>query len=333
MAGNTETVSPGGESGRQLPPITDEYSAAEHLEGLLDLEDEAQEVTAGEAETGSQETDSTGDEEGQSEASETPIEPPKSWNAEDRELFAQLPKAQQEIVVRRETERDAAVNRHMQENADQRKAIEAERTAYQGERQQYLTTLGQLRLIAMPELQQLQNVDWQRLGAENPAEMVRLAGIQKAAMERIQYIDALTQRAQQQQAAEQTQRLAAFMDEQRTQLNAKEPTFADEVKGPALAKELGAWLETQGFTRDEIGQAADHRLMLLALKAMRAEQTATARKTAEVKKANPPPRVQTPGNTTSEDRGNRAAREGMSRLRQTGDVRDAGRLLETFITG
>ena len=46
-----------------------------------------------------------------------PVDPPRSWSVDDRHLFALLPWGVQTILVRREAERDRALNRLQSETA------------------------------------------------------------------------------------------------------------------------------------------------------------------------------------------------------------------------
>lgn len=332
-----------GVGGPAAPEITDTRSAAAALEGLLVFGEGSGESapagtetedSGGEPDAGSRETATTGEEEGHTEAQPTaaaPIEPPKSWSAEDRALFSKLPPEAQAVVSRRESEREAQFTRRAQEIADERKGFESERAAMQQHRSQYLTSLQQLVAVALPEAAQFQNVDWAKLSAENPAEFVRLQGLRESAQSRVRAIAAEMQRVQQAQAQEQHQAVQRHLVAEREKLVAAVPEFGDPAKAPAFAKDLGSWLGRQGFSEQEIGSAMDHRLISLAVKAMRADQAEAARTSAAAKKANPPPRVQQPGTTAAPDQGNGKVREAAGRFGRSGSVRDAAALLENFL--
>jgi hypothetical protein len=49
---------------------------------------------------------------------EPPIEPPRSWTKEDKELFTSLPRATQERIAERERSREGDFNRRQQEAAE-----------------------------------------------------------------------------------------------------------------------------------------------------------------------------------------------------------------------
>jgi hypothetical protein len=65
-----------------------------------------------------------------------PIEPPRSWTKEDKELFTSLPRATQERIAERERSREGDFNRRQQEAAEKSKALEAERSKAEQARQQ-----------------------------------------------------------------------------------------------------------------------------------------------------------------------------------------------------
>ena len=101
--------------------IAGETSAEEvkvETEGLLD--DAAEGYEASETEATS-ETDAP---ESEGEPEPTALAAPKTWPAEQREAFEQLPDEQKSFMVQREQERDAAFTRKTTELAEQRKQLE-----------------------------------------------------------------------------------------------------------------------------------------------------------------------------------------------------------------
>jgi hypothetical protein len=80
------------------------------------------------------ETPPSGEDAGADPAEVPPIEPPRSWTAEQREKFASLPREAQEIIADRENARDAELRRTQNVTAEERKAAEAQRKAADQER-------------------------------------------------------------------------------------------------------------------------------------------------------------------------------------------------------
>lgn len=347
MAGpDTQPAPAGGDnaaSAASLIPQSDELAAAAALERFIDWTDDpppesddgAAEESGGDEpqDAGTSESASTGEDEGQPEPqAETPaaIDPPASWSAEDKALFAKLPPDAQQVVARRESERDRVIQQRTQEVAEQRKAVEAERTAIESQRKQYSDNLQSLLLLAVPEIEQYAKIDWQKLATENPAEAVRLDLARRQLSDRLGRVQQEVQRVQQEAAETQKKRQAEFLAEQRAKLVERIPEFGDEAKAATLTKDLGSYLTAAGFSPEEIGMVADHRLIAVAREAMLYRQAEAARKTAETKRAAPQPApVQRPGAAAApEDGQQRRAQELTRRLQRTGDIRAAAALIE-----
>ncbi len=78
-----------------------------------------------------------GETEGDDPAETPPVKPPRSWNATDKEWFAQLPRETQERVAEREAARDTDFRQRQNEAAQARQAAEAELQRAAQERQRY----------------------------------------------------------------------------------------------------------------------------------------------------------------------------------------------------
>lgn len=334
--GAAETAAP-------IDSVSDETSAADFLarsglfgELLGEEPPPREEADSGdEPDTGAQETAPTGEEEGHSEPEpETPpvpaIEPPKSWSDEEKAEFGKLPPAAQKIIAEREGERDRFVNQKATEAAEHRRALEQANAAIQQDRANYAQQLEHMIAAVLPEAQQLQNVDWRRLSAENPTEFVRLSGIRQDLQARVGAAQQELMRVRQAAAQQQQQLQAQMLQSQRDLLHQAIPEFADATKGPKLAQEIAGWLQGQGFAPEEVGQLLDHRVVQVARKAMLFDQAEAARKAAQAKTAAPtPPRVQKPGTAPeTADAASRRVRDDIGRFRSSGDIKDAARLLE-----
>ena len=73
-----------------------------------------------------------------------PIEPPRSWTKEDKELFTSLPRATQERIAERERSRESDFLRRQNEAAEKLKGLTAKEQAVEQARQTYETALPQL---------------------------------------------------------------------------------------------------------------------------------------------------------------------------------------------
>jgi hypothetical protein len=100
-----------------------------------------------------------------------PIEPPRSWTKDDKELFSSLPRATQERIAERERLRESDFLRRQNEAAELRKAMDAERGKVEQARQQYEA--------ALPAL--LQTLQQQQAGEF--ADIKTIADVEKLARE------------------------------------------------------------------------------------------------------------------------------------------------------
>jgi hypothetical protein len=248
------------------------------------------------------------------------IDPPASWKADEKGEWAKLPPAVQAIVARREAERDRVVFTRTTEMAEERRASAEARLAERGE---YKQNLEKLLFVAAPEAEKFTQIDWQRLAAENPADYVRLTAERDALRGRIGAIQGEIQRIDYQSNAEREQQFGQFREQQAQLLAQKLPVYADAERGPKFVKELTDYLQTQGFTPQELAAVVDHRAILLAEKAMRADRAAAARNGANTQKA-PPPRVQPPGTKQRSDTSASQRRNNkLAALERSGSERDA----------
>ena len=181
-----------------------------------------------------------------------PIEPPRSWTKEDKELFTSLPRETQERIAERERSREGDFNRRQQEAAEKSKALEAERSKAEQARQQYEAALPQL----LQTLQQQQAgefadiktlADVERLAREDRPRYARWDAQQKKIAEVGQHL-AL---AQQRQAQERMQQFSEFARREDDLFKEKVPDMADAKKSRSAADRVsrgaqGSWLPGNG---------------------------------------------------------------------------------------
>lgn len=253
------------------------------------------------------------------------VKPPNGLTPEEKALFRELPPALQQAYARRENDRDRAFTQKTQELAQHRQAIEAAVSETQSERSRYAENLMQLMRVASPEAAKFAEIDWQRLAQEQPAEYVKLSAERDALRGRIGAIQQEITRVQQQQMQAQAQQFAYLQQVEAQRLVEALPDFGDPVKGPRKQAEMRDWLIHNGFTAEEIGQVADHRIIKVIDIAMRVDRQAQARRTAEQQQVRTAPSVQPPG--SGRQRGDTTAaqqhQQQMARLRRTGSPDDA----------
>jgi hypothetical protein len=227
---------------------------------------------------------------------ESVIAAPKSWPAEMREQFAQLPPDLQRVIADRETERDAAFNRQVNEAAEKRRAAEAELQAASTERRQYLAGLsaviGELANQTASEFAEIRTTaDLEKLASEDPARYLRWQARRDAILAAQAEADALAAR----ERREQEQHFKGYLDEQRRLLLDKMPELRDPEKVKAIMTEGTAYLKEIGFTDQEIVNVVDHRMTLVIRDALAYRRGRMAARTAAEKKVVGVPKVQKPG--------------------------------------
>lgn len=328
-------------------PETGSIDPVAAFDGLLDLEDRRAEQPAlddrSERFAGPDEDPATGEEGGAIDPEATQdatrdatedatlgpaIDPPQSWSAEAKARFRQLPPDLQAVVAERASEQDRTFARRMSDVAEQRKAAEAERQATATERAQYarsLETVRQMLTQAAP-----QSVDWDAMAREDPAGYIAAMHAEGQRQARLQAVEAEQQRLQHRHLRDQEAAIAQQLEQQHARLLEALPEWRDPARARADRAELRAYLIDAGYSDGEIAQAADHRAVLLARKAMAYDRLRAARPATE-KRVVPPPAAQRPGGGARQSRGDERLDASLQLLKRTGRHQDAARIFERLI--
>jgi hypothetical protein len=227
------------------------FMATDRLEGsgipdqVRDDDEERIEATgqADDAEPGAESQD-LGQDEAAAGDEPQPADPslPKSWPAEQAELWRSLPPEAQAYIAQREGQRDAAVNAKFQEAANLRRAHEAEIEEAKRNRSAYAEAAELVLSIVQPTLPPRSMLD--KASADYDPDKYHY---QKALYE--DTIAILSQhKAQlgQVRAQEQLQRFQAINNATRDALVASVPEIADQTKAPAIFQELTDYAVTLG---------------------------------------------------------------------------------------
>jgi len=264
-----------------------------------------------------------------------PIEPPRSWTKEDKELFKGLPRETQERLAARERSREADFLRRQNEAAEKTKALSATAQAAERMRAHYEGALPML-LQALQEQQ-----------AGEFADIKSIADVEKMAREdfpryalwdaqqkRIAGVGQQAQAAQARQTIERATRWSSFAAEQDALFAEKAPELAEPDAKHKAAQSATAMLKDLGFSDAELGamwggqgevSLRDHRVQLLLRDAVRYRDAQAAAKSAQHK---PVPHVQRPGPAPARTAdGDGRVKDLTERLNRTGTLRDAAALL------
>lgn len=225
--------------------------------------------------------------------------------------------------------RQADYTKKTQELSEQRKAAETETAKAREERNQYMQGLQKAQAILEAQLQEQQQIDWQKLHETDPVEFQwqkHLADTRQAQLlqmtQQKEYLEA-------QAKAEQEQSFKAHIADQREQLLAKIPEWKDEAKQKAGVAEVKTYLEKQGLSAAEIQGVTDHRAIVMTRKAMLYDQMIAKASVAAKKVAAAPQRVEraSGGESNTLDKRNAA----FQRLSKTGRAEDAAGLFAQFL--
>jgi hypothetical protein len=264
-----------------------------------------------------------------------PIEPPRSWTKEDKELFAGLPRATQERLAERERSRESDFLRRQNEAAEKLKGLSAKEQAVEQARQHYEAALPQL--LATLQSQQAGEfadiksmADVERLAREDWPRYLLWDLQQKKIAEVGQQLLA----AQHRQVVEKLAHFTDFAKRQDDLFKEKVPDMVDEAKAAELQKKALALLSDLGFDEAELAQSwngqkdlslRDHRVQLLIRDATLWREAQAKAKAAATK---PVPPVQRPGAAAARAGTDEARVTHLTqRLEQTGSLKDAAALV------
>jgi hypothetical protein len=258
------------------------------------------------------------------------IEPPNSWSREDKDLFRGLPPEAQQVIARRESERDRAFTQKSQEIAEHRKALESTFQTVDHERQTYASNLRQLLAVALPEAERFSQIDWTRLAQEQPADYVRMTAERDALRGRLGTIQQELQQVEAQSQQAHAYQFAQIRQAEQIRLVEAIPEYGDPEKGPQKIASVRNWLSKKGFSDQEIGSVVDHRVLLVVEEAMQADRMKQVRQQAQQKRSNGGV-VQPPGASRAgpDNRAAQRRQQKMTALKQSGSEKDAiGYLME-----
>jgi len=209
---------------------------------------------------------------------------------------------------------------------------QTEVAATQEARQQYINSLAQGVQISLSSLQEFENIDWERLKAEDKEEYLTKRDDFREAQNSVQKLKQTHTQEAQKQNAEQQNQFQNWAQTEHQKLVSILPDWGDPVKQKAIAGELRQFAASKGFAEEELAQLFDHRSILILMQAKAWEDDQRKVKTVKSKKIKNKPKVTRSGKgvqKSDSDKSRKAAN--MKRLRDSGHYRDAAILLEDFV--
>lgn len=226
--------------------------------------------------------------------------------------------------------RTADYQKKTQSLAEQRKAVEAERVKIQEAAKTRETYAQRLQVIEQLLQQQNQGEDLSALKTEDPIAYA-VAMAEKVEREKqLQAVQIERQRVQQEQMAHQQALLQKHMQAEQQKLVEAIPEFKDDVKAEVVRRDIRNYAKSIGFTDQELSQVYDSRAVLALYKAAQYDKL-MANKGAATKKVATAPKTIRPGTSNPQSSESERVKKERAKLRQTGNKKDAARLLERFL--
>lgn len=351
MADDTPTPT-GGETGHTV------QSAAKAISGILDAQEppKDQETPTPEApaptQDGQQETEAKGDEgtsepenDAQNEATLETLDQLAEATGLSIETILNL-KAKAKVdgtessvplaEVLKSYQLSKHVNSESQELANQRKAFEADREKQVQEMQHRLTEAQALsQALEQSLLAEYNSIDWNTLRTTDPAEF---AAKKQEYNDRYHSVQGMKHRAlteayklQQEHQEKEATRIKELIKSESQKLLDAIPEWKDATKAKTEKDEIKNYLLAMGFSEQDTGSLIDHRQVKIIRNAMLYEKS-SKKATLEQKKVVNLPKVLKPGAQTSkQDASRERIKESMSKLRKSGDLKDAAAAIKNFI--
>ena len=206
----------------------------------------------------------------------------------------------------------------------QQDSLKTELEAVKNSRSQYEHQITEL----TKHLNQTNNIDWETLYQESPAEYVKMKADEDKRKETLQLAQLEQQRINKEKRTEQEKIYNNYLVKQRQILAEKMPVYADKEKGPQLLEKLTNFAIENGYSQQEISMMVDHRAILLLADAYRYNQIKKSK--LENKKVKTTPRTVTSNasNVREDSDQKQNAEKRMSRLKKSGHLKDAQSVLK-----
>ena len=213
--------------------------------------------------------------------------------------------------------------------AEQRKAVESERTKID-EAAKLRDTYAQ-RLQVIEQMLTQPTEDLTALKDNDPVGYAIKVAENMEREKQLQAVRAERESVQARQVAENQERLKSHIAQEAERLRSAIPDFSDEVKGEVIRKEIRDYAKSVGWSDQELSQVYDHRAVLTLYRAMQFDKLQKS-KPAVQKRVAEAPKSLTPGvGSPRLDKDGEMVKKLSKQLKATGRPRDAAKLFERFL--
>jgi len=211
--------------------------------------------------------------------------------------------------------------------AEQRKAIEAERSHLEYVKQERQAYAQKLQALDSFLTQQHQGVDLEVLKETDPIGYAVAVAEQSQREKQLAVVRNEQQRIAQQQQAEQQSQLQAHLRTESEKLVSLIPELATP-QGDAVRKQIRDYAKSVGWSDQELSSVYDSRAVMTLYKAMKYEQLQKSKPELN-KKLQSAPKMMRSGTSVPQAKSSQD-KQAMQRLRETGKVADAAKAFERF---
>lgn len=302
-----------------IPTGTEPLTMASAIETLLNTEapTEASEVIqeppaeAVEAEaTETEEVEVEAVEEDQADDSEYEVEDDDSGEADVEYYTVKVDGEEMDVTADdliKSYQLERAAQKRLSEAAEQRKQLDAQRTAIEQERDKYAQGLAQLQAQLAQTGQEPTQEYWDKLYEEDPLEFVKQREAQRDREKAMQVLQ-----------AEQVQLMQQRVREEQAKLVERIPEWRDNEVAAREKAGLIGFAQRVGFSSEELSQVVDSRLVDVLRRAYLYDQLQQEKPVARKKVAKAPKMVKGGKPKTSQDVASEKKRKAFDRLKKTG---------------
>jgi hypothetical protein len=213
--------------------------------------------------------------------------------------------------------------------AEQRKAVESERTKIE-EAAKLRDTYAQ-RLQVIEQMLTQPTEDLTALKDNDPVGYAIKVAENMEREKQLQAVRAERESVQARQVAENQERLKSHIAQEAERLRSAIPDFSDEVKGEVIRKEIRDYAKSVGWSDQELSQVYDHRAVLTLYRAMQFDKLQKSKPAVQKRVAEAPKSLAPGVGSPRLDKDGEMVKKLTKQLKQTGRPRDAAKLFERFL--
>ena len=180
--------------------------------------------------------------------------------------------------------------------------------------------------------QQFENIDWERLKLEDREEYLTKRDEYREVQDKIRDLQGKQGQAYEQQNREMQAQHHKLLQDEHAKMVQILPEWGEPEKQRAIAKSIGEFALSRGYSQEELNQLVDHRSILVLMEAKAFADMQGKQLKARAKKVKNKPKVVRSSAKKEKADANKVVRtKQMKRLHETGRVQDAASLFEDFV--